>query len=87
MTGSVASEIVARVAVELHYRLVAAPIRLAHPDHPEPTSHGLTRDYHVTAADIAQAVLKSVGRADRVPKGLGSQTPHDVPGPWFAGPF
>ncbi len=87
VTGSVASEIVARVAVELHGRLVAAPIRLAHPDHPEPTSHGLTRDYHVTAADIARAVLEAVGRTDRVPTELGSQTPHDVPGPWFAGPF
>lgn len=86
-TGSIASEIVARVAIELHGRLVAAPTRLAHPDLPEPTSHGLTRDYHVTAAGIARAVLEAVGQSDRVPADLGPQTPHDVPGPWFAGPF
>lgn len=87
VTGSVASEIVARVAGELHGRLSAAPIRLAHPDHPEPSSHGLTRDYHVTAMSIAQAVLEAIGRADPVPVALGPQVPHDVPGPWFAGPF
>lgn len=87
VTGSVASEVIARVAVELHGRLRAAPTRLAHPDHPEPTSHGLTRDYHVTAADIARAVLGTVGRTDPVPTDLGPQAPHDVPGPWFAGPF
>jgi len=88
VTASVASEIVATATVELFHVLESAPIRLAHPDLPEPTSSALTHDFHVGAADIAKAVLQVLGNA--VPADLSMlkpHDPHDVPGPWFAGPF
>lgn len=87
MTGSISAEVVARVATGLHGRLAAPPLRLAHPDLPEPTSAALTRGFHVTAADIARGALSLLGREDPVPPELDASTPHDVPGPWFSGPF
>ena len=88
VTASIASEIVATVASELFGVLESAPVRLAQPDLPEPTSIALTRDFHVSAADIARAVLESVGESVSSSLALLAPTdPHDVPGPWFAGPF
>jgi pyruvate/2-oxoglutarate/acetoin dehydrogenase E1 component len=88
VTASVASEIVATATVELFGVLESAPIRLAQPDLPEPTSSALTHDFHVGAADIAKAVLRVLGNADPADVSmLKPHTPHDVPGPWFAGPF
>ena len=88
ITGSVAGEIVARVTTDMFEALQAAPLRVAQPDIPEPTSLALTRGFHVDAQRIAQAALQSVGRP--VPAVIGalqSIDPHDVPGPWFSGPF
>lgn len=88
ITGSVAGEIVARVATDAFTGLDAAPVRIAQPDIPEPTSFELTRDFHVTAQTIAEAVLKSMNFS--IPSdvsNLGSSSPHDVPGSWFSGPF
>lgn len=88
ITGSVAGEIVARIATDAFIDLRAAPVRVAQPDIPEPTSPGLTEGFHVTARTIAEAALTSMGRT--VPQdvvALDASTPHDVPGPWFSGPF
>lgn len=87
-TGSVAGEIVARVAMECWQSLRAAPRRLATPDVPEPTSPALTRGFHVRAGDIAVAALQMLGLdgAD-AREALPEPEPHDVPGDWFAGPF
>lgn len=88
ITGSVAGEIVARITTDAFSDLRTAPIRVAQPDIPEPTSFGLTEDFHVTARSIAEAALASLGQP--VPQdvvALDSSTPHDVPGPWFSGPF
>jgi pyruvate/2-oxoglutarate/acetoin dehydrogenase E1 component len=57
-TGSVAGEIVARVAMEQFDRLKVAPARLAMPDVPEPTSFGLTKGFYVRAADIAVKAIE-----------------------------
>ena len=87
-TASIASEIVATATVELFDVLESAPIRVAQPDFPEPTSSGLTEGFHVTAKTIAEAALTSMGRP--VPQdvmALDASTPHDVPGHWFSGPF
>lgn len=88
VTASIASEIVATATVELFDVLKFAPIRLAQPDLPEPTSRTLTQEFHVGAMDIARATLQAMGRT--VPQSielLKPSEPHDVPGPWFAGPF
>ncbi len=87
-TGSVAGEIVARVAIQKFSELKAAPARLAMPDVPEPTSPGLTRGFYVRAADIAEKAMAMMGRvASEVRNDIVEPIPHDVPGEWFKGPF
>ena len=88
MTGSVAGEIVARVTTELFGHLRTAPIRLAQPDVPEPTSAALTKDFHVSSKSIAKAALRSMA-TDMPPEisELSVLGLHDVPGAWFSGPF
>ena len=88
VTASIASEIAATVAAELFTALESAPVRLAQPDLPEPTSQALTAGFHVGAQDIASAVLLATGTKTRGDiKELEPREPHDTPGPWFAGPF
>lgn len=87
-TGSVAGEILARVAIEKFAFLSNAPMRLAMPDVPEPTSFAMTKNFYINAADIASKVLKILGRSqgdvfDQLPP----PSFHDVPGDWFKGPF
>ena len=87
-TGSVAGEIVARVAMEKFTALHVPPARLAMPDVPEPTSTALTKGFYVRAADIAIKALSMMGKSfDSVHAELPEQVPHDVPGDWFKGPF
>lgn len=87
-TGSVAGEIVARVAMDRFKALTAPPARLAMPDVPEPTSYGLTRGFYVRAVDIAVKVMEMMGRsAEGIRSALPEPDPHDVPGEWFKGPF
>ena len=87
-TGSVAGEIIARVAMERMSFLRIAPRRLAMPDVPEPTSFELTKGFYIRASDIAVAVLEMMGlNASNVAKDLPEPAPHDVPGAWFQGPF
>jgi pyruvate/2-oxoglutarate/acetoin dehydrogenase E1 component len=87
-TGSIAGEIVARVAMERFETLKTAPRRLAMPDIPEPTSPALTRGFYVRAGNVAETLLQMLGRpaspaTDLIPE----PSPHDVPGAWFTGPF
>jgi pyruvate dehydrogenase E1 component beta subunit len=87
-TGSVAGEIVARVAIEKFDCLKSAPARLAMPDVPEPTSSELTKGFYIRAADICIKVVDMLGKdASLVKEELLEPTPHDVPGHWFKGPF
>jgi len=88
LTGSVAGEIVARVAGACWSQLKCAPARLAMPDFPEATSSALTRGYHVRAEDIAKKVGEMLGKSVEC-SALAEQRkhPHDVPGSWFSGPF
>ena len=87
-TGSVAGEIVARVAMEKFNELKSAPARLAMPDIPEPTSQALTKGFYVRAVDIASKALEMVGKdTSTVIDDLPEPVPHDVPGEWFKGPF
>ena len=83
---SVASEIVSRVSTHLFSELKSAPQLLANPDNPEPTSFGLTKHYHPTAADIVERVAMML--CVKIPEFTAhSAFPHDVPGDWFKGPF
>jgi pyruvate/2-oxoglutarate/acetoin dehydrogenase E1 component len=87
-TGSVAGEIVARVAMERFSQLKSPPARLAMPDVPEPTSPALTKGFYVRAADIASKALEMMSRNGSAAKtDLPEPVPHDVPGEWFKGPF
>lgn len=87
-TGSVAGEVVARVAIEAFDNIKAPPARLAMPDVPEPTSPALTKGFYVRAADIAEKVMEIMGRDfSGVRNTLPEPVPHDVPGEWFKGPF
>ena len=87
-TGSVAGEIVARVAMEKFSTLKCAPARMAMPDVPEPTSPALTKGFYVRAADVAALALEMMGlTTERVHRQLPEPMPHDVPGGWFKGPF
>lgn len=87
-TGSVAGEVVARVAIERMASLTCAPARLAMPDMPEPTSFGMTQGFYVRAGNVAAKVLEMLGRErGDVALKLPEPTPHDVPGTWFTGPF
>lgn len=87
-TGSVAGEIVARVAMDCFDNLTTKPARLAMPDIPEPTSHALTKGFYVRAADIAKQVLQMLEKDNSsVNTDLPEPSPHDVPGDWFKGPF
>ncbi len=87
-TGSIASEIVARVAMECFDSLRQSPQHLALPDFPTPTSPSLTKAFYKRAEDIVDAVGKMLGKDLQV-KGLEKRRnfPHDVPGEWFKGPF
>ena len=87
-SGSVAGEIIARLAMRFHGQLKCAPVRLAMPDISEPTSFALTKGFHVTATNIVQKVLEMFGLETKdVEMELAESHPHDVPGPWFKGPF
>jgi acetoin:2,6-dichlorophenolindophenol oxidoreductase subunit beta len=87
-TGSVAGEIIARVAMEKFNVLKSAPARLAMPDVPEPTSPALTKGFYIRAADVAEKVMGILGKdTSQVRKDLTEPRPHDIPGEWFTGPF
>jgi pyruvate dehydrogenase E1 component beta subunit len=88
-TGSVASEIVARVSSDCFDVLRGAPKRLAMPDYPEPTSYALTKNYYhgsFEIAELAHSICHSASPTDEYVS-LKVQGHHDVPGEWFTGPF
>lgn len=87
-TCSVAGEIIARVSTKKFACMQSAPIRLAMPDVPEPTSYELTKNFYIGAKEIAKAIctLLNIDLGGNI-EGLDEKVPHDVPGEWFKGPF
>jgi pyruvate dehydrogenase E1 component beta subunit len=85
---SVSSEIVSSVSRNLFGQLKKAPVQLAMPNFPSPTSYGLTKDYYIGAHEICTAALtlcdSKAGPEDMV---IAESEHHDVPGNWFQGPF
>tara|TARA_B100000212_G_scaffold329355_1_gene294505 strand:+ start:829 stop:1899 length:1071 start_codon:yes stop_codon:yes gene_type:complete len=88
-TCSVSSEIITRIVENIFEKLKKPPERLTIPDIPEPTSFGLTRNFHKRANDIAKVCSKLMDR--NIDKQIIDELPipelHDVPGDWFKGPF
>ena len=88
LTCSVASDIVSKLSTEYFGLFKKAPVVLAMPDVPEPTSYALTKNFYIRAADIANKVLKILDIDNFNPyKDIPEPNPHDVPGEWFKGPF
>lgn len=88
-TGSVAGEVVARVATDCFDSLKTAPQRICLPDFPTPTSPALTENFYRRAEHIVEAAEKILGGQYDAPALAAKHagTPHDVPGDWFRGPF
>lgn len=86
-TGSVAGEILARVATGMGSDLRCNPRRLGLPDVPTPTSRALTKDFYPHAGDIVRAVGDMLGQECRAGELAPANRPSDVPGDWFKGPF
>ncbi|MBX7136878.1 MAG: alpha-ketoacid dehydrogenase subunit beta [Oligoflexia bacterium] len=85
---SYAAEIVARASEQHYTKFKAAPRRIALPDVPAPTSMALTKNFYPSAREICEAALQMVGKSVKIDAKLfETGSPHDVPGPWFKGPF
>jgi pyruvate dehydrogenase E1 component beta subunit len=85
-TCSVSSTISHQVVHACFKELQQAPALLAKPNWPEPTAYELTKNYYVSANNIANKVAEMLDKnidADELIK----QGHHDVPGDWFTGPF
>jgi pyruvate/2-oxoglutarate/acetoin dehydrogenase E1 component len=85
---SVAGEIVARCSMECFGKLKSAPVRIALPDFPTPTSPSLTKQFYKGAEEIIHSVsaMFDMKIATEPLKKLRTSPP-DVPGSWFKGPF
>lgn len=87
-TCGLSAEIIALVTENMFGALRAAPVRIAWPEHPVPTSHALTRHFYPDAGTVARAVFGMLQRPvpeelEHIPRPF----PHDVPDLSFTGPF
>ena len=76
---SVGSQVIAKVAQEKSIKLHEAPISLSCPDVPCPTSTALTESYYPTKVDIANAILRAMGKSTMT-KELTFEELHLAPG-------
>jgi len=83
----VSAEISAVVVEHAFSDLKAAPVRVALPDVPSPTSPALTTGYYPGGYEIAVAAAKLVGADHTRIQKIRSDSPHDVPDSSFTGPF
>lgn len=93
LTGSIAGELISRIAEQSFSCLKRHPIRVASPDHPAPTSQFMTRDYYPGPEKVVDAVLELAG-VDKdsidycsLSDACRNNSPHDVPNREFSGPF
>lgn len=92
-TGSVAGELVSQVVECAFGYLKKAPVRIASPDHPVPTSPFMAAEYYPGPQQIAEAVIELIG-ASRAASAYKTMLEafvrnnrHDVPSNDFSGPF
>jgi pyruvate dehydrogenase E1 component beta subunit len=85
----VSAEIIALAAEKIGNKLKAAPVRVALPDVPTPTSRALANHYYPRAIDIVNAAFGMFGKPEKTEKDLGifHDVPLDVPDKAFTGPF
>ena len=92
-TGSIAGEIISQVVESAFDYLKKAPVRIASPDHPVPTSTFMAAEYYPGPIQIAEAIIDLVGASrdsigyQELIEALTSHVRHDVPNKDFAGPF
>ena len=86
--GSIASEIISTVTERNFNDLTCAPVKMAMPDVPEPTSVALTKGFYIRASDIIKKVIKILDLDENnFAKSFEEPIFHDIPGDWFKGPF
>lgn len=86
--GSFGAHIITQVVDNCFEALKVAPRLIASPDIPEPTSHGLTEEFKVSATTIAKGIFEIMKTTP--PKDLElalRSVHHDVPDAFFTGPF
>lgn len=89
-TGGIAGEVVAGVTEAAFGALRRAPLRIALPDLPAPTSPHLTLGYYPDALQLANAIVAHLGApvpTSELARRLIRNTPHDIPQRDFRGPF
>ncbi len=92
-TGGIAGELISQIVEREFKSLKAAPVRVASPDHPAPTSHFMAERYYPGALALADAILDlaEIGRDGidypQLKKTLQRNGPIDVPNKNFSGPF
>jgi pyruvate dehydrogenase E1 component beta subunit len=92
-SGGIAGELIAQIACRGWSYLRRAPIRVALPDHPAPTSHYMSDEYYPDAAVMLRAIRELVGpelspsAMDDVVQRTRPVGPLDVPNLSFTGPF
>lgn len=92
-TGSIAGELISQVVEREFKSLKSAPVRIASPDYPVPTSHFMADGYYPNPLTLANAVLELVGDRHgtvdyaQLQEVLGQSEPLDVPNKNFRGPF
>ena len=93
-SGSIAENIVARIATKIYGQLSSAPTIIACPDFPAPTSFALSKNYYPTYKEICERVFHILKKDGSIlQKKLQSEAdekttfPHDIPDPSFTGPF
>ncbi len=91
--GSVAGELISQVVEKAFESLKKAPVRIASPDHPVPTSPFMAAQYYPGPRDIAEAVIDLVGTSRdtigyrALSEALVLRNRHDVPNRDFSDPF
>lgn len=91
-SNGIASELIAQVSEQNFLYLSSAPVRIASPDYPVPTSDFVAAGYYPEAAKIAVACLNILGKADqirveRIENALQCGVSGDVPEEKFRGSF
>ena len=81
---SIASEIIARISIDMFKYLKSPPVRIALPDIPVPTSFALTKNFYPGRKKISEAIAKITNKNI---KNIKNPILHDIPGDWFTGPF
>lgn len=86
-SGSIANEIISKTVRHNFVSLRCAPRVIAMPDIPEPTSYGLTKNFHVGFGQIVEQAFEMCGYESKYTPLVDDLGHHDVPGEWFRGPF